>query len=87
MYKTVNTYFNTLFLQQNSGAYIFRPENQEPESTSLTSVDQVSGEHVTEWRVALDIDWASYVVRKYDTDEHVEVEWLVGPIPSKTSEH
>ena len=27
------------------------------------------------------VGWGSYVVRKYLAEEHVEVEWLVGPIP------
>jgi hypothetical protein len=27
------------------------------------------------------VGWGSYVVRNYLAEEHVEVEWLVGPIP------
>ena len=28
-----------------------------------------------------EVGWGSYVVRNYLAEEHVEVEWLVGPIP------
>lgn len=28
-------------------------------------------------------EWASQVVRKYDGEDHIEFEWLVGPIPNE----
>lgn len=27
--------------------------------------------------------WVSQVIRKYDGEDHIEFEWLVGPIPDE----
>lgn len=28
-------------------------------------------------------EWVSQVIRKYNGDDHIEFEWLVGPIPNE----
>ncbi len=39
----------------------------------------------TDFEVSFDnIDWASFVVKTYNNMDGYEVEWLVGPIPSKS---
>ncbi len=74
--------FSVLFWLQKSGAYIFRPDGDTPTATIIQDpVEEYEGTAFTEWRVSLDINWASFVVRKYSTDW--EVEWMVGPIPGK----
>ena len=71
--------------EQNSGAYIFRPDSSEhsqPQPVSPTaSISVVRGELVTEVRQV----WASWVTQvfrlEHDSDQ-VTVEWTVGPIPT-----
>lgn len=53
--------------------------------SSIVSVEKYEGELLNEWRLKLDIDWASLIVRKYEDNVEYEVEWLVGPIPSEYS--
>lgn len=56
----------------------------DPTPTDIVGdVIEIGGQLVTEWRVTLSIDWASFAVRRYQGDEHYEIEWLVGPIPGR----
>ena len=53
---------------------------------TVMSVDKVETPLFTEYRHTLNNHWGSYVVREYTFPiNEVEVEWLVGPIPSKNS--
>ena len=70
---------------QPTGAYIFRPETDAPIlDMTVMSVDKVETPLFTEYRHSLDYHWGSYIIREYNAPiNEVEVEWLVGPIPSK----
>uniref|UniRef100_T1IVT5 Alpha-mannosidase n=1 Tax=Strigamia maritima TaxID=126957 RepID=T1IVT5_STRMM len=72
---------NLTFKRRASGAYIFRPNGTEPNiTTEGVSVTLVTGEVVKEVHQTFN-DWVSQVVRLYDNSAHVEMEWVVGPIP------
>ncbi|XP_036096626.1 lysosomal alpha-mannosidase [Molossus molossus] len=66
---------------QVSGAYIFRPNQQEPllishwAQTRLVKTDLVQEVHQNFSA------WCSQVVRLYPGQRHLELEWTVGPIP------
>ena len=79
-------YLDTLDFIKPSGAYVFRPEQNTPTETSVEEViEEMTGTHLSEWRVKLDVDWASYIIRKYNNEEGYEIEWMVGPLPSETT--
>ena len=63
------------------GAYIFRPESDQPESMAgnVTS-DVVSGILVQEIHQHFQ-QWAKQIVRLRKGQRHAEFEWTVGPIP------
>ncbi|KAF5918545.1 hypothetical protein HPG69_006885 [Diceros bicornis minor] len=67
---------------QASGAYIFRPSQQEPlpvrhwAQTRLTALVQEVHQNFSAW--------CSQVVRLYPGRRHLELEWTVGPIPVGT---
>ncbi|XP_016074137.1 PREDICTED: lysosomal alpha-mannosidase isoform X2 [Miniopterus natalensis] len=71
---------NTLSTQA-SGAYIFRPNGQQPllmshwAQTRLVKTDLVQEVHQNFSA------WCSQVVRLYPGQRHLELEWTVGPIP------
>uniref|UniRef100_A0A8D1UBD3 Alpha-mannosidase n=1 Tax=Sus scrofa TaxID=9823 RepID=A0A8D1UBD3_PIG len=70
---------------QASGAYIFRPERQEPllvshwAKTHLVKTDLVQEVHQNFSA------WCSQVVRLYPGQRYLELEWTVGPIPTGDS--
>ncbi|CAB3385076.1 Hypothetical predicted protein [Cloeon dipterum] len=66
-----------------SGAYIFRPDPNTPFAiaTDKVKINSYKGPHVEEVHQVFS-DWASQIVRLYKGASHVEVEWLVGPIPT-----
>ncbi|XP_045211314.1 lysosomal alpha-mannosidase-like [Mercenaria mercenaria] len=69
---------------QASGAYIFRPTSNRPEDINQgSSVNIISykGGLVQEIRQVF-CSWVSQVIRLYDNQSHIELEWTVGPIPS-----
>ncbi|XP_069699537.1 lysosomal alpha-mannosidase-like [Periplaneta americana] len=68
--------------QASSGAYLFRPDgtSNTPISDSANIV-VYKGDIVDEIHQTFS-DWASQVVRIYHEENHVEFEWLVGPIPT-----
>ncbi|XP_058798756.1 lysosomal alpha-mannosidase-like [Phymastichus coffea] len=68
---------------QPSGAYVFRPAaNTSSKRLRASSCGSrlVRGPLVEEIHQVIN-DWVSQVVRVYKHEEHVEFEWLVGPIP------
>ncbi|VDD91932.1 unnamed protein product [Enterobius vermicularis] len=68
---------------QPSGAYIFRPANQEPSALPSEVFLQIEkGSLVTEIRQIFST-WVSQVIRLYKDKEYVEFEWTVGPIPKE----
>jgi len=72
---------NSKFEWRASGAYIFRPTQQaaqlvgEPQSAHF-----VKGELVQEVHQRFS-SWISQVIRLYTGRSHLEMEWMVGPLP------
>ncbi|XP_063975684.1 lysosomal alpha-mannosidase-like [Diachasmimorpha longicaudata] len=65
----------------SSGAYLFRPQNSTLHSFSYNgSFRFYKGALVEELHLTIN-DYVSEVVRVYDQEDKVEVEWMVGPIP------
>ncbi|XP_025413400.1 lysosomal alpha-mannosidase-like isoform X2 [Sipha flava] len=64
-----------------SGAYIFRPDGDPvPVCDAQKKPKRFSGPVVQEIHQECN-EWVSQVVRKYADEDHIEFEWLVGPIP------
>ncbi|KAB0404857.1 hypothetical protein E2I00_001647, partial [Balaenoptera physalus] len=66
---------------QVSGAYIFRPNRQEP-----LLVSHWAQTHLVKTALVQEVHqnfsaWCSQVVRLYPGQRHLELEWTVGPIP------
>ncbi|XP_060520105.1 lysosomal alpha-mannosidase-like [Cylas formicarius] len=68
-----------------SGAYIFRPDPRCPVATvtNHTNFSIYTGDFVSEIHQEFN-EWISQIVRVYHTEQFVEFEWLVGPIPTDT---
>nr|CAD7453459.1 unnamed protein product [Timema tahoe] len=65
----------------SSGAYVFRPNSSGPVTiTENVAVRVLKGPLVEEVHQVYN-EWVSQVIRVYKEDNHVEFEWLVGPIP------
>ncbi|XP_075222185.1 lysosomal alpha-mannosidase-like [Lycorma delicatula] len=64
-----------------SGVYIFNPKENEPVpvSTSNPEFKVYYGVHVDEIHQKFN-DWASQVVRVYKDEDHIEFDWLIGPL-------
>lgn len=73
---------NSFPTQRSSGAYIFRPNGKPIEINKTPTVKVYKGPVVEEIHQTHS-DWVSQVVRTYTGENHVEMEWLVGPIPLK----
>ncbi|XP_036321214.1 lysosomal alpha-mannosidase isoform X2 [Rhagoletis pomonella] len=72
---------NREFRNRSSGAYIFRPANDQVRSISLQPKLKIyRGNLVEEVHQSFN-DWVSQVVRVYREQPYAELEWLVGPIP------
>ncbi|XP_035775636.1 lysosomal alpha-mannosidase-like [Anopheles albimanus] len=71
---------NEEFRNRSSGAYIFRPNGTEKTITETVKVQVVKTDLVQEVHQVFN-EWISQVIRVYPGKEHVELEWLVGPIP------
>ncbi|VVC31552.1 Hypothetical protein CINCED_3A003390 [Cinara cedri] len=68
---------------RSSGAYIFRPNGTAvPVCDKQKPPERISGPVVQEIRQECN-EWVSQVIRKYDGEDHIEFEWLVGPIPDE----
>ncbi|GLV45786.1 Lysosomal alpha-mannosidase II [Carabus blaptoides fortunei] len=72
---------NMVFENRSSGAYIFRPKTQQatPVSESVQTTTH-AGSLVTEYHMKFN-DWVGQVIRVYEKYNHIEVQWIVGPIP------
>ncbi|XP_030561633.1 lysosomal alpha-mannosidase isoform X2 [Drosophila novamexicana] len=72
---------NAEFLNRSSGAYIFRPkDNNIRFATDHVTIEVYKGSLVEEVHQKFN-DWISQVVRVYKQSTYAEFEWLVGPIP------
>ncbi|XP_058821191.1 lysosomal alpha-mannosidase-like isoform X3 [Topomyia yanbarensis] len=71
---------NQVAENRSSGAYIFRPNGTEKHVTSSIKLQVYKGDHVQEVHQIFN-DWISQVIRVYEDEQHVEFEWMVGPIP------
>uniref|UniRef100_A0A182QYP4 Alpha-mannosidase n=1 Tax=Anopheles farauti TaxID=69004 RepID=A0A182QYP4_9DIPT len=71
---------NEEFRNRSSGAYIFRPNGTEKIVTDVVATQVVKSDLVQEVHQIFN-EWISQVIRVYAGQEHVELEWLVGPIP------
>ncbi|XP_058121282.1 lysosomal alpha-mannosidase-like [Anopheles ziemanni] len=71
---------NEEFKNRSSGAYIFRPNGTEKAVTEVVELQVVKSELVQEVHQIFN-EWISQVIRVYAGQDHVELEWLVGPIP------
>ncbi|KAJ8675164.1 hypothetical protein QAD02_010950 [Eretmocerus hayati] len=76
-------YYNaSQYSYQVSGAYIFRPQTIWDKIKSRNASFEIyKGPLVNEIHHVIN-DWVSQVVRIYDDTNHVEFNWLVGPIPT-----
>ncbi|XP_011151265.1 lysosomal alpha-mannosidase isoform X1 [Harpegnathos saltator] len=71
---------NKVFENRSSGAYIFRPKNESINNFIYTgSYEIYKGPVVQEIHQTIN-EWVSQVIRVYLEEEHVEFDWLVGPI-------
>lgn len=73
---------NSNFDNRASGAYIFRPavDTEIHELSEVATTEIVRGNLVDEIHQIFN-EWISQVIRIYKDDNHIEFEWLVGPIP------
>ncbi|XP_049516029.1 lysosomal alpha-mannosidase-like isoform X2 [Dermacentor silvarum] len=74
---------NSQFQYRASGAYIFRPEDQEPlpvaDKAELVYIEK-NGSIVQEVHQKFS-EWLTQVIRVYDDADFVEFDWVVGSIP------
>lgn len=69
---------------QSSGAYIFRPESPNKTQFEFELGAEFIGTALSEsWWFPLDTNYASFVTHQYAGSPHLEVEWLVGPLPDE----
>jgi len=74
---------NKIFRNRSSGAYIFRPKETSSRNFAYTGSYKIhKGPVVQELHHTIN-EWVSQVVRIYSEEEHIEFDWLVGPIPVK----
>ncbi|XP_001866193.2 lysosomal alpha-mannosidase [Culex quinquefasciatus] len=71
---------NEVFENRSSGAYIFRPNGTERHAAKSVKLSVIKGDHVQEVHQVFN-EWISQVIRVFADEQHVEFEWLVGPIP------
>ncbi|CAI2356868.1 unnamed protein product [Caenorhabditis sp. 36 PRJEB53466] len=68
---------------QPSGAYIFRPKSQQPLSLGTKlNLEVISGSVTNEVRQRVN-PWVSQHIRLPKGKSHLELEWIVGPIPKE----
>ncbi|VBB25890.1 unnamed protein product [Acanthocheilonema viteae] len=71
------------YMNQSSGAYIFRPNGTQAEKISnVTSVQYIEGSLINETRQII-APWISQVIRLYRGKNLIEFEWTIGPIPKE----
>ena len=73
---------NSQFELRASGAYIFRPDGDQPVTFGSPNQTLVAkGPVVDEVIRTFSDSWVTQILRIYHEDDVVEVEWVVGPIP------
>ena len=73
---------NSEFEFRASGAYIFRPDGDDPISFGPpVAVEEYTGDLVDELHLKYEEEWINIIIRTYKTDPMIEVDWTVGPIP------
>nr|XP_016455893.1 PREDICTED: alpha-mannosidase isoform X1 [Nicotiana tabacum] len=78
-------YGSTQKSDQNSGAYIFRPDGSPPVIVARSvPIKVIRGLLVDEIHQQFN-SWISQVIRIYKDKEHVEFEFTIGPIPTEDS--
>ncbi|KAE9549642.1 hypothetical protein FO519_007149 [Halicephalobus sp. NKZ332] len=75
-YESMNKSF---FLDQASGAYIFRPKGEAKRLEANISIEVSSGKFIQEVRQIVN-PWISQVIRLFADKDFVEFDWIVGPI-------
>ncbi|XP_018049509.1 PREDICTED: lysosomal alpha-mannosidase-like [Atta colombica] len=74
---------NKNFINRSSGAYIFRPKELSARNFAYSGSYKIyKGPVVQELHHTIN-DWISQVVRIYSEEQHIEFDWLIGPIPLK----
>lgn len=74
---------NEIFRNRSSGAYIFRPKNNNASTaTKKANYTVHKGNLVTEIHQKFN-DWISQVIRMYNGENFIEFDWVVGPLPSE----
>lgn len=71
---------NEEFRNRSSGAYIFRPNGTAIPVADKATVKVYKGPLVQEVHQVFN-EWVSQVIRTYAGEKHVELDWVVGPIP------
>ncbi|XP_063226976.1 lysosomal alpha-mannosidase-like [Bacillus rossius redtenbacheri] len=84
-YESYNSSGVSTGSDRSDGPYMFRPDDD----TAAPAADAVSfsiykGELVEEIHQIFN-NWTSQVIRLYKDEDHVEFEWLVGPVEIKTT--
>ncbi|GJQ83732.1 hypothetical protein Trydic_g20608 [Trypoxylus dichotomus] len=73
---------NVINVYRASGAYVFRPRDQNALSfTDPIKIKTFTGDLVDEIHQTFS-NWAKQVIRLYKNTNYVEFDWLVGPIPT-----
>ncbi|XP_025265136.1 lysosomal alpha-mannosidase isoform X1 [Camponotus floridanus] len=74
---------NEVFENRSSGAYIFRPKETSAKNFAYTGSYKIyKGPIVQELHHIIN-EWVSQVIRIYQGEEHIEFDWVIGPIPIK----
>ncbi|GAB1861211.1 Lysosomal alpha-mannosidase [Camponotus japonicus] len=74
---------NEVFENRSSGAYIFRPKETSAKNFAYTGSYKIYKGPVVQELHHIINEWVSQVIRIYQGEEHVEFDWLIGPIPAK----
>ncbi|KAL6449015.1 hypothetical protein ACFW04_000614 [Cataglyphis niger] len=74
---------NKVFVNRSSGAYIFRPKETSAKNFAYTGSYKIHKGPIVEELHHTVNEWVSQVVRIYPKEEHIEFDWLIGPIPVK----
>lgn len=72
---------NAEWKNRSSGAYIFRPNGTDPYAINEKVEFKVfEGDLVSEVHQVFN-DWLAQTIRIYGGENHVEFDWIVGPLP------
>ncbi|XP_052749154.1 lysosomal alpha-mannosidase-like [Galleria mellonella] len=77
-------YYSQLSQGLQSGAYSFRPHQERPTPvTDRVTYHTIRGTLVKEIRQKFN-EWITQIIRLYRSEEFVELEWIIGPVPIGT---